>query len=213
MEWYWILLILIVIIGIIVIILVAVFASPVSITNNDVVIASGKTLTVDNISATTTNANLTLEGNGTGGVNIVPLTTFSTGLKLPSSGATGSTLNFNSIGSFVVTYSGGGTGTATWQYSRIGNSVTVNIPKVSLVFNTATTINVTGYPSFLYPSSIPMNCDIIVFDNAITQTLSGKLFIPSKSGTLNIFKTFNNDIFNGPANIGHDFCSFDYNVN
>lgn len=88
---------------------------------------------------------------------IAPLTTFSTGISLPSTGATASNLTFYAEASSNLTFtanSSGATATNTVSYVRVGRMLTLILPAMDWDVNGSDVVITSGQlPSWACPSS------------------------------------------------------------
>jgi hypothetical protein len=82
------------------------------------------------------------------------LETFGTGIQLPTTGGTPTTLNYYEAGTFTLTLSGiwSASQTGTVRFVRIGNLVTLTLPTIQATQNTSAIITMSGIPSRFLPS-------------------------------------------------------------
>ncbi len=121
------------------------------------------------------------------GSNILNL---QTGLKLPSSGATASTLNFYANGTHNTTWTGpwASSQTANIKYERNGTIVTLTIPVMSAATNSTNAITiVNALPTYLRPTTNHIESIFVVNNsatsagNAIVQS-NGVIIIANGTG-------------------------------
>lgn len=158
-----------------------------------------------------TNVNFILSA---GNQTISDTTTFSTAIKLNSSGATASDLDFYATTTANVGHTGvwASTQTVSYRWTRIGNIVTVRFPQVIAAGNStaaAITISGTNWPSWARPGA-QVVLPVFVRNNGTLNTTPGAVVVTT-SGDLTLQQTYATTSFTSTtSNVGLEAGSYSF---
>jgi hypothetical protein len=143
--------------------------------------------------STTAATRLTIDQDGVG--------TWAVGTKLPSSGATASTLNFYATATASIAHSGPhASNNVTYRFVRVGNVVTIRWPQAlysGSSSSAAIAVSETNWPSWARPGA-QVYLPVFVRDAGSLQADPGAMIIPT-SGNITIQRTYATSAFTSTA--------------
>lgn len=113
-------------------------------------------------------------------------------------------------GTFSANFTGAATTSATWNWSKVGKSVTITWPRNASLTCSASFFTSSAIPSNLWPIN-QLFIPIFVDDNGVNQTIMGNLAL-SSLGIMTLGKTLASNNFTAAANCGYYEGSTSYQV-